>query len=139
MQHIDDIRRSPWLAFLRSKLLVLVLVSVGVGIAMGRMTSKNIVVIPDRPPTAEELAALRTPASNEGQATTAALRPPSQFSWEAKNVTPPLTVKPADGHRPAAAVRSQEPERSGHVAHDRAEGRKSMRDYRELRDYMLTR
>jgi hypothetical protein len=46
MQHTDDIRRSPWLAPLRPKLLVLVLVSVGVGIAMGRMTSKNIVVIP---------------------------------------------------------------------------------------------
>jgi hypothetical protein len=141
MQHIDDIRRSPWLAPLRLKVLALVLVSVGVGIAMGRMTSKSIVVIPDRPPTAEELAALRAwpPAPDDGQVATAAV-PRSELS-QAKNVTPPLALNPStEGHRPPAPViRSQEPEPSGHVTRDRAESRKSTRDYRELRDYMLKR
>lgn len=122
---------------------------VGLGLLIERLTSVTVVVIPDRPPTAAELASFETssPPANERQPRTAPIERPTEVSQEPKKVTPPpviVTNSDRTERRPTGApagiIRKREPDRSSAFeSRERGESQKSARDYRDLRDYMLNR
>jgi|RhiMetdeSRZDD1v2_1073273.scaffolds.fasta_scaffold245786_1 hypothetical protein len=156
---IDNIRIDPWIPTVRLTTLMLMLACSGIGFLVGRLTTEKIVVTQqDRPTTAAgpvDPAASSSSAEEGGRASREPENRPSRASnarEEASDTaTPPaalLTPGTANEYqvrhkrepRPARMIRGWQLDRpSPDESGERVEGRHPARDYRDLRNQMLSR